>query len=180
MKRSFQLSPFPGQTSSPWESFSLNTALERLDQRLTLTFELTGPLSDLSLSTSKPTPSRQHDLWEHTCFEMFLSEPTSPVYWEVNLSPIGDWNIYRFSSYRTGMVEEKRIQNLTSQREQHPNHFWLSCPLPLNTLALDSKGLEINVTAVLENRMGDLSYWAITHANHQPDFHHRQSFTVQI
>ena len=180
MTSDFQLSPFPDQTAPEWNAFSIKSNLYRLNQHLTVTFELMGPLEELSLPTLNESPGRQDNLWEHTCFEFFFGEPTSSAYWEVNLSPSGDWNLYHFSDYRTQMAEENRIGELTCQCEQSSSCLSLTCPMPLDAIALESSALELSITAVLKNSRGDLSYWAIAHTSQEADFHQRSSFTVQI
>ena len=39
-------------------------------------------------------------LWEHTCFEAFISIPGDLAYREYNFSPSGQWAAYAFSDYR--------------------------------------------------------------------------------
>jgi len=46
------------------------------------------------------------------CFECFIGQKTAAEYWEVNLAPNGDWNVYHFDGYRTGMVEETALRRL--------------------------------------------------------------------
>lgn len=46
---------------------------------------------------------RQDYLWQHTCFECFISPDSQPQrpYLEVNLAPSGQFNLYYFDNYRT-------------------------------------------------------------------------------
>lgn len=48
---------------------------------------------------------RADDLWQTTCFELFLRQPESRGYTEFNLSPSERWNAYDFSGRREGMIE---------------------------------------------------------------------------
>ena len=41
---------------------------------------------------------------------------------------------------------------------------------------IDNKSLQINLTAVLEEQDGSLSYWALQHSDIYPDFHNRAGF----
>ncbi len=40
--------------------------------------------------------------------------------------------------------------------------------------------LSLGLSAVIEDRSGALSYWALKHPPGKPDFHHADSFTLQI
>jgi hypothetical protein len=40
--------------------------------------------------------------------------------------------------------------------------------------------LEVSVTSVIEAHAGELSYWAVTHAGENADFHLRDSFSVSL
>ena len=51
-------------------------------------------------------PQRRDGLWQHTCFEAFFGVLGSDDYWEFNLAPSGDWNVYRFAGYRAGQTPE--------------------------------------------------------------------------
>jgi hypothetical protein len=47
-------------------------------------------------------PVRTDDLWQHTCFELFLFDPESGTYREFNFAPSGQWAAYSFDGYRSG------------------------------------------------------------------------------
>ncbi|MEB3264615.1 MAG: hypothetical protein VKJ66_09615 [Synechococcus sp.] len=53
----------------------------------------------------------------------------------------------------------------------------MRCPLPP---ALVEAPLRIGVTAVLEDRRGGISYWALAHTGPEPDFHRRDSFLLRL
>ena len=122
--------------------------------------------------------SRRDQLWEHTCFEAFLALPGQQAYWELNVSPSGDWNLYRFSGYRQGGDPEPKAvapsvslqgmaRGLRCTIELDPSGFWPSSRVP-----------EVALTTVVEQRDGSLSYWALSHSGEQADFHDRRSFLI--
>ena len=125
-----------------------------------------------------PQGQRRDQLWQHTCFEAFLGLPGSEAYWELNVSPGGDWNLYRFSGYRRdGLAEMAAVPPLVSINRQglglrctvqlDPRGFWPASAVP-----------EIGLTMVAEDPTGALSYWALSHPEDQADFHDRRSFLV--
>ena len=131
-----------------------------------------------SSSSSKASGSSQRldNLWLHTCFEAFLARPGEAEYWELNASPKGDWNLYRFNAYRTGgLAEPKALApgvtfsrdrlgcRCTIEIELHP--WWRHAEIP-----------EFGLTMVVEDGSNNLSYWALSHPGNQPDFHDRRGF----
>ena len=42
------------------------------------------------------------DLWQHTCFELFIGAKNDAEYYEFNFSPSGEWAAYEFRNYRDG------------------------------------------------------------------------------
>ncbi len=131
-----------------------------------------------SSSSSKASGSSQRldNLWLHTCFEAFLARPGEAEYWELNASPKGDWNLYRFNAYRTGgLAEPKALApgvtfsrdrfgcRCTIEIELHP--WWRHAEIP-----------EFGLTMVVEDGSSNLSYWALSHPGNQPDFHDRRGF----
>lgn len=54
--------------------------------------------------------------------------------------------------------------------------------LPASALHTNGSGqpLDLSLTAVIETKDQQLSYWALRHPGPKPDFHHRQGFALQI
>lgn len=125
-------------------------------------------------------PRRRDELWTTTCFELFLAEPGAEPYWEVNLSPSGDWNLYRLSGYRQGLTPEPAISALPFVVERDGSGLALTVSLDLGALPLAGRPLELAVTAVLELRDGDILYWALRHPGEQADFHWREGFELRV
>jgi len=145
-------------------------------------------------------PQRLDGLWQHTCFEAFAGLLGSDSYWEYNLSPSGDWNVYRFSGYRSGQAPELAYGQLpltvigpraappvSDCRQGSPRallELELCCPLPpplqQRLQAGTAPALELGLSAVLEGREGELSYWALQHPGNEPDFHDRRGWLVRL
>lgn len=131
--------------------------------------------------------ARADKLWAHTCFEAFVALPESPRYLELNFSPSGQWAAYRFDSYRQGMAPALDVvPRLTLQRTAQ--RLELQAEVPLGGI-LASPGrwpqtsagrLRVASSAVVEDREGRLSYWALRHPPGRPDFHHPESFSLAL
>jgi hypothetical protein len=119
-------------------------------------------------------------LWETTCFELFFGVPGEERYWEVNLSPSGEWNLFRFDRYRENLQEEQAITVLPSDFSRGVDRLRLDVTLDLQWLNLQNQPIELSATTVIQETTGELSYWAIHHAGSEPDFHLRNSFVVKL
>jgi hypothetical protein len=172
------LHPFP----SPGQPTALRLAVRivRRARLLAIGYELQGDLADLVIPARSGAPARKHGLWEQTCFEFFLAAPHSPRYREFNLSPAGDWNVYRFTAYRDGMREEEGFGSLPFNTRLRPDSLSIDlefCPEPV----FDAGGpLEVAVSAVIRHADGGTSWWALIHPGPQPDFHHREGFIIRV
>jgi len=127
----------------------------------------------LTLSTPKD------NLWEQSCFEAFIAVEGEKAYHEYNFSPSRQWAMYAFADYRE-RVTWKISQSPTIKRQQKDKQLSINVTLPVACLPAnpEKKTLQIGVSAVIETRDGDISYWALKHPSHRPDFHHRESFIL--
>jgi hypothetical protein len=153
----------------------------------------------------KPREQDRGDpLWRHTCLEAFLRPGGGEGYLEVNLSPSGEWGAYSFTRYREGMEatraaalsgvdsetrmrpmeagERARLESVgfdTRQRFE-PSFFLLKAQLTFDvSLPLDVPW-HLGLSAVIEERNGRISYWALRHPPGKPDFHHPDCFALEL
>jgi hypothetical protein len=176
--RDFMLQPFPGTGSIPGQT--LSGTVTRQAEQLAVTYVLTDPNKDILLPEQSDIPIRRIGLWEETCFEFFLAEKHSPRYWEFNLSPDGNWNVYRFEAYRQGLMEEKAVSVLPFEIRKEGRRFLLFLEFNGKVFFRVQASLELAVCAVLKTREGEKSYWAVTHPGSRPDFHHRDGFVIKL
>ena len=178
-----QLVPFSADPQL--EGLSLACAAQWQNGLLQLRYSLSGPLEAILLPATAAKPCRRDDLWQTTCFEGFLGEPNHPHYWEINLAPSGDWNVYALSDYRQGLQPETSVSQLPFNLErdcsapalQHPSdRLALDLTLDLSSLISADRPLELSATAVLEHKELGCTYWAWRHSGSEPDFHRRESF----
>lgn len=117
-------------------------------------------------------PARADDLWRRTCFEAFVSADDGYV--EYNLSPSGQWATYRFDAPRMGIrrgAEVATVLGLDGALDQVALEARIELPLEAWRLAL---------SAVIETTAGEISYWALAHPSAKPDFHHPDSFILDL
>jgi hypothetical protein len=105
---------------------------------------------------------------------------------EFNFSPSGQWAAYAFSDYR------QRAQTLDPagapkiRIDQNTSCLTLEALLSANALPLAMRWqpLHLGLSAVVENRDGRLSYWALCHPAGTPtpkaDFHLRSTFDLVL
>jgi hypothetical protein len=164
----------------PPASLALTGSVRRNGDRLSLHYRLEDPEGLVLLPPATATPRRRDELWITTCFEFFLAEPGTGPYWEVNLCPSGDWNLYRLSGYRQGLAPEPAIAALPFVVERDRGGLDLAVTLDLGALPLVGRPLELAVTAVVELQGGEILYWALRHPGEQADFHRREGFGLRI
>jgi hypothetical protein len=174
-----QLLPFPGTNSS----FSINAETELKAALFTVKYTLKGPLKELKLATGQKLGQRRNELWKSTCFEWFIKSPDEKNYWECNVSPGGDWNIYKLSDYRVGLTEEPLISSVDFQATKVSDQVWtLTITADLSSLKILNHGKKIlvNLSTVLESQNGEKTYWSLAHTQKQADFHHPSHFVLEI
>ncbi|MBD2097755.1 DOMON-like domain-containing protein [Trichocoleus sp. FACHB-591] len=176
--QAFSLQPFPNTNSLT--NLQIAGTVTRQAQTLYIRYVLSGDLSKIAIAAPSGMPTRKHELWQETCFEFFLGLRDSDRYWEFNLSPSGDWNVYRFDSYRQGMQEETAFTVLPFEVEAQPEAHTLSLELNLAAIAPDEQPLDVAITAVVKTKDSKVTYWALAHTGSEADFHRRDSFVLNI
>jgi hypothetical protein len=159
----------------------LRAGIERTTTLLSLRWVVGGAVTSVRMPTRAAAPRRADDLWTHTCFEAFIGAAGSEAYWEINVSPSGDWNVYRFDGYRRGMRPETRLTAVSALERASCGTVTLRAGIDLSSMPeLAHGGLDTSLAAVLEATDGTLSYWSIVHGASRPDFHRRESFVLRL
>lgn len=172
----FKLIPFSVKNAP---KISITGTISRQANQLNLKYQLGGDLSTVIIPKADSSPTRQYDLWDHTCFEFFLRLKNTFKYWEFNLAPTGDWNVFRFHGLRQDIAEEMSFQDLPFTVMQTEECLRLNIDIDLDLL-IDRQQIDVAVTSVIENQDRQLSYWALTHPAPEPDFHHQNSFLIKL
>jgi len=148
---------------------------------LAISYRLSAKTSWLRIASPR-APQRTDGLWQHTCFEAFIKASASSDYYEFNFSPSGEWAAYLFRSYRDGgRFDDDSIDPAISVNVED-DCLVLNAAIGLNRLPAIRSGarLLIGLSAVIEASDGSLSYWALKHPSDKPDFHHPDSFALEL
>jgi hypothetical protein len=125
---------------------------------------------------------RKDGLWQMTCFELFLAsrEMGGEGYRELNFSPSEAWAAYGFRSYRDGMTElALDPAPACSWRGGRSGMAIFDVSVPTNCLLGHS--WHYGISAVIEEKSGAKSYWALHHSNpDKPDFHDPSCFVATL
>lgn len=174
----FPLLPHPQSATPPIE---LSCTIGREENTISVTYQLLDPHSTVFLPT-REKGERVKGLWNQTCFEFFFAQPGASNYWEVNLCPSTSWNVFSFTANRQGMTTEELLSHLpiSINHDKKTGSFTLTTKLQLDKLQLLDSLLHVGVAAVIQTKDEQHSYWALFHANPQPDFHDRASFVLEL
>jgi hypothetical protein len=121
-------------------------------------------------------PGRADELWRTTCFEAFLRKSGSEPYREWNFAPSEDWAAYDFSAYREGMAEADIAKPPYIRMEDNLTWWALGATIAIPADA----SWELGLSAVLEEKDGTKSYWALAHPGEKPDFHAPGCFAARL
>ena len=151
------------------------------ENALIFTYGLKADLTRLRIPPPRP-PCKADRLWQHTCFEAFVSVKSKPEYYEFNFAPSGEWAAYSFQRYRDGRPLEDGKLAATISVINTADRFDLKAIVRLDRLPTISPHacLLLALSAVIEDQSGELSYWALRHPPGKPDFHHPDSFALKL
>ena len=157
---------------SPGAITSVDAYVTRATNGLMLSYTVTGDIDELVLP-AKSEPGRAEDLWQTTCFELFL-RGDGPAYREYNFSSSGEWAAYAFDSHREGRREIPATITIATDGDAETLNLSASLITDLDDVVC------LAPTAVIEDRSGHKSYWAIAHHAGPPDFHHDACFALRL
>jgi hypothetical protein len=178
IEQSFSLIPFPALNIP---AISLTGKLSLQNNILALHYSLTGNVEDVLLPPASLNPGRKDELWKATCFEFFLAVKDQPGYWEFNMSPSGDWNVYRMDAYRRiGFRNETGLLQLPFEMKKEADGYSLDVSVDLTSIFRPEEELEMGITAVIQMKDGNETYWALAHPASHADFHLRESFILAL
>jgi hypothetical protein len=121
---------------------------------------------------------RADELWQTTCFELFLKPEDGAPYVELNLSPSERWNAYDFEAYRWGMAERPFPREPECTLRLGSSFAIFDAAIPV--AGLPAGECAMGLSAVIEEQGGTKSYWALAHPDARPDFHAPACFAATL
>ncbi|HXD09887.1 MAG TPA: DOMON-like domain-containing protein [Anaerolineales bacterium] len=179
LHKSFKLIPYP---ASNIPALEITGTVLRIDNQIALRYFVRGDeVRKILFPDTSSFPARHDDLWQATCFEFFIAIEGQPQYWEFNMSPSRDWNVYAMDAYRqVNMREEFAFTQLPFEFRKTNADVLLDISLDLNPVVQSENSLEIGVTTIIQTNDGNETYWALAHPGEQADFHLRESFILEL
>ena len=131
------------------------------------------------LKTTEWLPTRRKDeLWQTTCFELFIKEVGEDSYLEFNFSPTTQWAAYKFERYRQGRMDLTLPVDPHIERGLDDSTYVIEVDVELPEMGAGQ--LQLGLSAVIEESDGTKSYWALAHPPGPPDFHHGDCFALRL
>ena len=175
--QTFNLITYPGGDTP---KIQITGEIDRVENILSLHYAVRGEIENILLPASA-APTRKDDLWRATCFEFFMALPSCPEYWEFNMSPSSEWNIYRMDAYRqVNMREETIIFQLPFEFQKDAGGYLLDISVDLNSIIQPKQSLQVGITAIIQTKDENETYWALAHPGIHADFHLRDSFNIEV
>jgi hypothetical protein len=176
MKQSFTLHPFEPDDLL----LSINGSVEYQQGLLEVRYALQGDLTQVLFPDAVDSPGRKFALWEATCLEFFVAIVGHADYWEFNLAPNGNWQVFHLNDYREGLKDEAAINYLPFVVKQDDQGLQLDLSIDLTCLFPPDTKLEMAITAVIQATTGEYSYWSLQHSGEEADFHRRSDFAIKL
>ena len=168
------LRPHPDTPASAVQSLTVEVARSRFGQ-IDLFYRVRGDVSALRFPPVTASV-RADDLWQHTCFEAFIRPGEGEAYHEFNFAPSTEWAAYSFAGYRAGRTDALIAPPVIEVGTADGFVLRASVTLP----DLKDASWQLNVTAVIEEKSGRKSYWALAHPPGDPDFHNGDCFALTL
>lgn len=137
-------------------------------------FGIDAPAARFSIPEAQE-PARRDGLWQTTCFEAFMQVEGDTEYREWNFAPSGDWAAYDLDAYRelSGSPEV-----LAPYVRMEDNLTWWAVGATISVEA--GRAWNLGLSAVIEEKDGSKSFWALAHAGEKPDFHDAGCFIARL
>lgn len=175
--QTFRLIPYPADDLPELEIVG---EVQRVENQLSIRYSVQGDVEKILLP-SPSSPVRKDGLWKKTCFEFFLAVHGTQEYWEINMSPSGEWNVYRMDAYRqVNMLEETKISQLPFRFQKKDGEYSLDISVDLTPIIEPTQKIQIGIATIIQTRGGRETYWALIHPDTKVDFHLRDSFILGV
>jgi hypothetical protein len=176
----FNLIPF-NLDNAP--KINIEVELNQNQDCLFISYRIREGVELINLGCGTPKKERATGLWENTCFELFLKNKTNQ-YIEFNFSPCFEWNCFYFNKKGDELKEWNKMQRPETDILLSQDHFLHFSVIKKNLFPdgfFDNEDkLDVGITTVIKSKSGQMSYWALSHNDIRPNFHHFDSFKYKF
>lgn len=176
----FSLIPFDLSTAP---DITIETEFNLNQESVYISYRIRRGVTLIDLGDPAPHKNRVSNLWEKTCFELFIKNKKDQ-YIEFNFSPNFEWNCFYFNKSGDGLKEWEKMPTPAIDILLSSEHFLLFIDIKKENFPKeffkDKSQLSAGITSVIKDKSGSLSYWALTHADTRPNFHHFDSFKYKF
>ena len=175
----YALTPF--QINEESKKIEIKGSIHKIENRFQVVFTLLDPHELVILPTIKRENQRVQGLWNETCFEFFITDQ-SHKYAEGNFTLDFGWNVFWFHSYRQTPLSEFAIhENQNPIRDiylsQRKSQIVVNVP-PELIEKFNKQEMKFSLTTVVKLKNGNTLYYALSHKDKNPNFHHPESFMI--
>jgi hypothetical protein len=175
-----QIIPFsPVETTQSEAYRTIQVNITKSNHEIIAEFVLRGDTRAIQWPAAAGHTSPGTDLWKHTCFELFISQPGHRDYWEYNFSPSRQWAIYAFQDYRQPAPLAATHTPIIELPHHSDTEFTLQVRFTPESPLINTP-LNIGVAAIIETTDGQRHHYALRHCGNKPDFHLRESFLLEL
>lgn len=177
----FSLIPHPDTPSRAVDQILAEVARTELGD-FVLHYCAVGRPEMLKWHPGNEVTARRDNLWRETCFECFVRPGNGPGYAEFNFALSVAWAAYWLSDYRADL-QNLDIPLCGFDLETSETQVDLYVTLDANECQNlpQSSDWHLNLSAVIEEKDGTKSYWALAHpAEGPPDFHAGDCFVLPL
>ena len=176
----FSLIPFE-EASAP--RIHIVAELNQNEESLFISYRIREGLPLIDLGNGPPKKERVLGLWEKSCFELFIKNH-SGEYIEFNFSPTFEWNCFYFNKKGDALKAWDKMQMPVTDILLSEDHFLLFSVIKKECFPQGffntGNSLDVGITSVIKDKSNKLSYWALSHADSRPNFHHFDSFKYKF
>ena len=153
------------------------------DESIFVSYRIDQGFELVDTGNSTPNKNRILKLWEKTCFELFIKNE-SDSYVEFNFSPNFEWNCFYFQRKGDSLCEHKEMQMPELDILLSRDNFLLFAKIKKEFFPKgffdEKQTYSVGVSSVIKDNEKNLSYWALTHCDSRPNFHHFDSFIYKF
>lgn len=170
----------PYDLSSP-PHITIETELNTTESSIFISYKVSGELATIDLGHGEPNHARVMKLWEKSCFELFI-KTKEDSYIEFNFSPEFEWNCFYFPQKGAPLLEYARVDSVKTDILLSLDVFHLIVELDKKKFpdGFFQGALSAGITSVIKETNGKMSYWALSHEDKRPNFHHFDSFKYKF